>query len=90
MSLVTCRRHGKSPGGVVCRHIPDGSARVAVRIPPQPGEEGSDYLCGDCVRHPWDLQVGNGDLVTACMWCARKGTQHMQVFDLAEYAKSNP
>jgi hypothetical protein len=28
-TLLTCARHGRSPGGVICRHIEDGTATAA-------------------------------------------------------------
>jgi hypothetical protein len=87
--LVACDRHGNSPGGVLCRHIADGTAQVAVRIPPPPGEEGCDWLCDKCVVHPWYLQPGTGDLVTSCMHCARIGVERMEVWELADFARTH-
>jgi hypothetical protein len=84
MPLITCDEHGKSPGGVLCQHIANGSAKVAVRIP-APGEEGIDYLFEQCLTHPWDLQLG--DIVTACVWCARNKTAGMTVIDLEQFSK---
>jgi hypothetical protein len=83
MPLINCDEHGNSPGGMVCHHIAIGSAQIAVRIPPQEGEEGCDYLCEQCVTHPWDLQLE--DIEATCMWCARKLTAEMTVMDEEEF-----
>jgi hypothetical protein len=57
---------------------------------PQPeGEEGEDYLCDACVTHPWDLDADDDDLVTACMWCARRGTAAMNVLTLEQFSQQH-
>ena len=82
MPLITCEEHGKSPGGVICRHIYNGTAQVAVHVPGPSGDEGEDYLCPDCATHPWDL--GRHDILTACMHCAREIVSQMTVIRLQQ------
>jgi hypothetical protein len=89
MSLLTCRTHGLSSGGVLCKHVANKTATTAVRIPPPQGEEGADYLCAQCAVHPWDLQPGNGDLVSACLWCARDCVKDMMIYEMEEFSRLN-
>jgi hypothetical protein len=88
-TLITCRTHGLSPGGVLCKHLAKKTANTAVRIPPPQGEEGTDYLCAQCAVHPWDLQPDDGDLVAACMHCARECVKSMAVYELDEFSRLN-
>jgi hypothetical protein len=87
MPLVSCAVHGRSPGGLVCRRIYDGTARIAVLVPQPEGEEGHDYLCDRCVTHPWDLDLDSDDLLPGCMWCARLVTQAMTVLTLEQFSR---
>jgi hypothetical protein len=43
-------KHNRKAHEVVCLHIADGSAEVAVLVP-------NGVLCDRCVVHPWDLGV---------------------------------
>src|SRR5262249_5170621 len=85
--LLTCPTHGKSPAGLLCRHVADKTATTAVRIQPQ-GQEGVDYLCEQCVVRAWALDIE--DMVVVCMYCARECVKGLTISELDEFAALNP
>jgi hypothetical protein len=84
---LTCQTYGKSPGGVLCRHVADKTATTAFRIQ-APGQEGVNYFCEQCAVRLWDLDIE--DLVVACMHCTRECVKGLTVYELAEFARLNP